>query len=438
MTYDAHGQYGSDPRYPQGQYPPQYPQNPQYPQSPQSPQYPPTNPYPQTPAYPPPGDPYAQPGANDPTAPVVPSQPYGGGPNPYGGGGGSYGGNDPYGGQYGGGSAPPYGGGSAPPYGGSSPPYGGQYGADPYSAVPSSGWPAPGSVPPGGMPPDKPKTGMIVGLAAGAVVLVLVLGGVALAATRLLGDEDEPTDPPATVAGPGGEPSAEPPANSDPFADTPAASFASGEEGIELPEATAVGEFSADQVDDMLGQVRDALVATRLDDTMLVEHDPESFISAMAQDNQDSLRQAFSDGEFGYFASQFADGAELAVPEPRVQGTITFEATQDEGGFNVIEVVTKFVWAYAFVVPNDNPELDGVVVVRDELVWQVADPSEVDESSQGLWLWDGQGYASGIDCEQFDQSLLAPQAELSVGSGEGPSEGEVFDPEGSLDLPDTC
>jgi hypothetical protein len=424
MTYDPHGQYGSDPRYGQGQNP-QYPQYQQYPQDPQyqqNPQYPSTNPYPQNPGYASP-DPYAQPGASDPTAPVVPS--YGGGNNPYSGGG-SYGGNDPYSGnQYSGGGA----------YGQS---YGQQqYGADPYSAPPSSGWPAPpGSVPPGGVPPRKPRTGLIVGLAAGGVALVLCLGGLAVAGTRLL-DEDDPADPPATNVADPGNPSADPP-NANPFADTPAANFASGAEGIELPEPTAVGEFSAEQVSDMLDQVREALIATRLDEAMLFDHNPDPFIDAMAQDNQEGLRGAFDDGEFGYFATQIADGAELAVPEPRVDGTMTFEATVDEGGFNVIEVVTKFVWAYAFVLPSDDPDLDGIVVVRDELVWQVADPGEVNDSSQGLWLWDGEGYASGIDCEQFEQSLLAPQTELSFGGGEGPDEGEVYDPEGSLDLPDTC
>jgi hypothetical protein len=416
MTYDPQGQYGSDPRYQQGQYPPQYPQNPQYPpgpQAPQSPQYPPsppTNPYPQNPAYP--SDPYAQPPASAPTAPVMP--PYGSGTtNPYGS---PYGGTDPYSGS----------------------PYGAQYGTDPYGAAPSSGWPAPGSVPPGGVPPRKSRTGLIVGLAAGGVALVLVLGGLAVAATRLLDEDDPTTDPPATgLADPPGDPTGEPP-STDPFDGTPAAEFASGGEGIELPEPAAVGEFSADQVTDALEQVRDSLIATRLDETMLFDHDADPFVSTMAEDNQSGLREAFSNGEFGYFASQIADGAELAVPEPRVQGTITFEATTDEDGFNVIEVVTKFVWAYAFVLPNDDPELDGIVVVRDELVWQVADPSEVNETSQGPWLWDGQGYASGIDCDQFEQSLLAPQTELSFGAGEGPDEGEVYDPNGSLDLPDTC
>lgn len=292
-------------------------------------------------------------------------------------------------------------------------------------------------MPPGGAPPRKPRTGLIIGMVAGGVVLVLCLGGLAVAGTRLLG-EDDPENPPSTeLANPPGNPTEEAP-NADPFANTPAAGFAAGAEGIEMPEPTAIGEFSEEQVGDALDQVRDSLIATRIDEAMLIEHDADSFVSTMAEDNQEGLQNAFNDGQFGYFASQLADGAELAVPEPRVQGTVTFEATVDEGGFNVIEVVTQFVWAYAFVVPNDNPDLDGIVVVRDRLVWQVADPSEVSDTSQGLWLWDGEGYASGIDCEQFEQSLLAPQSELSFGSGEGPDEGEVYDPEGSLDLPDTC
>jgi hypothetical protein len=400
MSYDSYGQYGSDPRYspyPQG---PQYPQTPQYPPPPQYPQYPQSTPYPQSP--PPESGPYAQPGGNDPTAPIVPS----------------YGGNDPYGG--------------ADPYSGAG------YGQDPYGgAAPSSGWPPPpGSVPPYGPPPRKSRTGLTIGLVTGGVVLVLCLGGLAVAGARLLADDPDPNDPigladpgsPADPADPGG----------DPFAGTPAADFAEGADGIQLPDAQVVGDFSAGEVEEMLGQVRDALIATRLAETMLLDHDPEPFIATMSPDNQEGLRKEFSEGTFGYFASQLADGAALAVPAPRVRGTVSFEATTDTSGFRVIEVVTSFVWAYAFVVPNDDPELDGIVVVHDELVWQVAHPADVADSSLGLWLWEGEAYASGIDCDAFDESLLAPQTEPQFGFGEGTDDREIYDPESSVDLPNTC
>jgi hypothetical protein len=278
-------------------------------------------------------------------------------------------------------------------------------------------------------PPPKSKTGLVLALVAGGVVLVLCLGGLGVFGLRALNESDDP----------GGDPAGSGDTSGDPFAGTPAAEFADGEAGIQLPEAQAVGDFSAEQVADTLALVEDALIATRLDTTMLVEHDPEPFIALMSEDNQPGLREEFTSANFGYFASQFADGAELAIPTPRVDGDITYEATTDDAGYRVIEVVTSFVWAYAFEVPSDDPELDGVVVVRDELVWQVAHTDDVADTSEGLWLWDGEGYAWGIDCDAFDRSLLSPQTELeSDFFGDAATEDEVYDPAGSLDIGNTC
>jgi hypothetical protein len=271
----------------------------------------------------------------------------------------------------------------------------------------------------------------VVGLVAAGVALVLCVGVLGVVGLRALRDAD--------LAGgsddPGG--SGEAAVAADPFADTPAAGFAEGVDGIQLPEAQAVGDFTADEVAQTLDQVREALIATRIDQTMLLEHDPEPFLALMSEDNQPLLRQEFDGATFAYFASQVAEGAELAVATPRVQGEITYEATLDDQGFRVIEVVTSFVWAYAFVVPDDDPELDGIVVVRDELVWQVPHRDDVAESSLGLWLWEGEAYASGIDCDAFDRGLLAPQTETRVGVG-GPDEADIFDPGSGLDFPDTC
>jgi len=50
-------------------------------------------------------------------------------------------------------------------------------------------------------------------------------------------------------------------------------------------------------------------------------------------------------------------------------------------------------------------------VVRDELVWQVAHEDDVAESSLGLWLWDGEAYAWGIDCAALADGLLSPQTQ---------------------------
>jgi hypothetical protein len=62
----------------------------------------------------------------------------------------------------------------------------------------------------------------------------------------------------------------------------------------------------------------------------------------------------------------------------------------------------------------------------------------VAESSHGLWLWDGAAYAWGIDCAISEEGLLSPQTKLSDAAGGPEDDSEIFDPSGSLDIPDTC
>jgi hypothetical protein len=81
---------------------------------------------------------------------------------------------------------------------------------------------------------------------------------------------------------------------------------------------------------------------------------------------------------------------------------------------------------------------DNLVVVHDELVWQVLQPSKVEQSSRGLWLDHGQSYASNMDCDQFAKGLIAPgKREVGLGTDkENPD--SMFDPERTLDVGTNC
>jgi hypothetical protein len=308
----------------------------------------------------------------------------------------------------------------------------------PYPAgAPGQGWPPPPIAP----SPPRRRTGLVVGLIAGGLAVLLCVGAVAVTvastlATRESGsitaDGPQLQAPAPTAAARTTEPDA------DPFAGSPAADFAEGEAGIELPTARAVGDFSEAEVAATLELVRDAMIATRIDRRMLVERDPANFLRLMASDNRELLEEDFATGRFGYFATQLADEAVLAVPEPRVEGTVTFSASADDSDIRVIEVVTSFVWAYAFEVPSDDPDLDGIVVIRDELVWQVPHEDDVLPSSTGLWLWQGEAYAWGIDCDALDESLIGPQTERRFSFGGPSEESGIFDPDRPLDFADTC
>jgi hypothetical protein len=280
-------------------------------------------------------------------------------------------------------------------------------------------------------PASRRRSRRAIAIIAVAIALVVVAAG--LFGTRILG-----------VWGPDSEPSAEPTptpsptasAAPSPFDGTPAENFAEGADGIVLPEAEAIGDFTADQVAEALEQVRDALIAARLDRSMLVDHDLETFISLLIADQQPGLRDAVDSAEFGAFPTQIAVDASPASAPPRVQGSFSYEATDAGPDRPILEVVTRFAWVYAFEA-TDSGSGSGyrLVVVREELVWQVRDEPWI-ESSQGLSLYTVAVQAWGVDCDAYDDGLLnpadGPASELDESSD------VIFDPEGPLDSADTC
>ncbi|MBF5029691.1 hypothetical protein IRY44_08055 [Micromonospora sp. ANENR4] len=249
----------------------------------------------------------------------------------------------------------------------------------------------------------------------------------------------EPAAEHPTVSLPVGEQassSASPPPAAGPFDGTPAAAFPEGTAGIALPRAKQTGAFSEKQVADTLAKVRTALVTARLDRTFFTAKNPERLVRQFAPDARADLRDDFPTGEAGTYATRLAPGAQLTADQPRVKGRISYRATKDSQGIRLLEVTTNFVWAYAFPTASTEPG-DGVVVVHDTVVWSVAHPDDVDRSSAGLWIDKADSYASNIDCAAFDKGLLK-LGKPSFGGPADPDPDAVFDPDKTVDLPDTC
>jgi hypothetical protein len=266
----------------------------------------------------------------------------------------------------------------------------------------------------------------LIVLVASVSVLVLVAAG--LAGTRLFGLWGSDSDPEAQPGpGPTGTPS--------PFAGTPAEDFAEGADGIELPPAEAVGEYTAEQVADALEQVREALIAARLDESMLVEHDPSTFLATLAPDHRQTHQLAFDSTSFAEYATQVADDAQLAPVVPRVEGSLSYEAATAEGDLPVIEVTTRFVWVYAFEAGRAQTGGD-LVVVRDELTWVFQEGYPWTEESQGLWLADEAAGVWGADCGLAGDGELLPDDDPVATLTERAE--VIFDPEQPLDGAGSC
>lgn len=243
------------------------------------------------------------------------------------------------------------------------------------------------------------RTKLLLEAAAGALVLALVAGGVA--GGRVLGWWGGAADP---AAAPTSAPTPAESSMASPFAGTPAEHFAEGEAGIVLPAAEAVGDFTAEEVAEALEQVRQALIAARLDETMLVDHNPEKFLSLLAPDHQVGRRLEFDTGEFASYATQIAPGVELAPVSPRVYGTVAYEATTVEGGLPALAVATVSTWAYAFAQREATDA--NLMVIHDQARWELRLDSRWLESSQGLWLADARAVVRGGGCDSQGQLEL--------------------------------
>ncbi|MFE9690546.1 hypothetical protein [Micromonospora sp. NPDC005806] len=278
-------------------------------------------------------------------------------------------------------------------------------------------------------------------LLSGATALLLlafvgVVGGAVLVSMPEAGGRSVAYPTISPPAGAHASTSASPPAAAGPFDGTPAAAFPEGQAGIALPAAKRTGPFTQKQVAAALAKVRTALVTARLDRRFMTTTDPDPFVRQFAPDARASLRRDFASDTFAAYASRLAPGARLTADQPRVKGRISYRATKDADGIRILAVTTNFVWAYAFQTSSTVPG-DGVVVVHDTVVWSVPHPDDVDRSSNGLWIEDADSYAANIDCPAFDKGLLILGGP-SVGGPADPDPDAVFDPDTTLDRPDTC
>jgi hypothetical protein len=219
----------------------------------------------------------------------------------------------------------------------------------------------------------------------------------------------------------------------DSFADTVAAQYPKGAAGITLPKASAVKGFTAKEVGTALQKVRAALIAGRLDNTMLVEHKPAKFLGMLAPRSRAYIATWFKTDDFSSLATWIAPSARLdPKQQPRVSGRVTY-ASKMVDQIQTLQVTTNFVWAYAFRGP-DRP----IAVVHDEIVWEFTDPDDVQPSDRGMWLGEAESYMAMMDCAAAEKGLLAP-GHLEAADPQDTTDPDAFlRPDHTLDIGDDC
>lgn len=213
-----------------------------------------------------------------------------------------------------------------------------------------------------------------------------------------------------------------------PFAASPAASWPDGAAGIVVPPtAGPVNGYTADQVAKATGQVRDVLIASRLDHAMLVNHDPRTYLAALAPDARRQLEPLFGSGreaEVQSLVSMAAQNSRLLPAEPKVNGTMSVAA----GAPGELVVHTNYVFVYAFRPDSDKlvDMMDILVVVRADVDYILRTGDRWTTGSQGWWYGTAGGYAYSIACDAYHNGYLAPAFTERTAAEAAPQDRDVY------------
>ncbi|QFU86480.1 hypothetical protein [Amycolatopsis sp. YIM 10] len=228
-----------------------------------------------------------------------------------------------------------------------------------------------------------------------------------------------------------------------PFLGTPAQDWAEGEAAIVLPESVATGGFSAKRVGTALGKVKEFLVASRLNRSVLTGGDLEPLLAPLAPSARDALNAELKSPATwpATYATKIAPGFRLLPAGPKVNGTVRAEPGAREGE---LLIRTNLVFAYAFDIDDPSQAttpLDVVASTRWDLDFVYRDDAESWYAEDlGLDLPSGQGHSYSIACGPSEQGLLAPgYSDRAAGAGPDPKRPPAyFDPASPMPTEDDC
>lgn len=199
-----------------------------------------------------------------------------------------------------------------------------------------------------------------------------------------------------------------------PFTGTPAEQWPDGDKGIVVPDADPAFE-----------QVRQALVAARIDPVMLGEHKPDKFLGLLAPEVRDHVTK-----DIGGWTTRLKQGTKLLPNGVKASGKMTLG---EKDGLPA--VTADYVFAYAFEPPDPKSlfdQMEIVSVVREKVTYSI--------TPQGLWPSDASGHQYSIACKAAKDGFLAPPFTEPRLRGEGSpgDKKQYFSADGQMPTYDTC
>ncbi|MFJ3880010.1 hypothetical protein ACIPW5_21460 [Streptomyces sp. NPDC090077] len=200
------------------------------------------------------------------------------------------------------------------------------------------------------------------------------------------------------------------PTPKEPFRGSPAAQWADGAAGIEVPEATAVGGMSKEAVAEALAKAKQFLVGANLDPATLRGERPEAAMALLDpkdEKTRTAMAKAFErpgrdQDPLDWFTRY--DPAELkpAGDVVKVRGRMWVEAGEQPGQAHVR---ADYSFVYPFTRAGGNPEDVARTIVRRELTFSIADPDRWEGTPGRLWLFQVDRDVANSSCDRFDGRL---------------------------------
>ncbi|MDH6116729.1 hypothetical protein ABH930_000148 [Kitasatospora sp. GAS204A] len=254
-----------------------------------------------------------------------------------------------------------------------------------------------------------------------------------------------------------------------PWLGSPADAWPAGPDAVVLPPAQATGVFSQDQVAGQLKLVKDFLVGSNLDPTVLSGGTPQQVLDLLGGKSlaafKDSLAHPGPTNDPTSWISRF--NPKTAIPAGNVvklQGRITFAADTAKDDPDGVLVHTDYTFVYALVpgpqqfdpnsVPSASPtgggnaqsvallSLDPNAVVTREIVRRTQDfvfydPAKFNVSPHKLYFGQGNSSLGNNYCAIGDGWLEPLFPQTGNIDGAAPSSGPTMDPyDRSQALPD--
>ncbi|MFF4385850.1 MULTISPECIES: hypothetical protein [unclassified Streptomyces] len=277
----------------------------------------------------------------------------------------------------------------------------------------------------------------------GAAVAVVLIAGLALIALRpelvidrITGKADARQEAksaaplPAETARPTAAPGAVPPDQptlAEPFRGSPALRWADGAAGIEVPEATAVGGLTKEQVADGLAKAKQFLVAANLDPATLRGERPAAALAILdPQQSEDfqgverSLTHPNAEDDPTHLFTRF-DPAEVKPVGGvvKVRGSMRVEP----GEPGEVRVATDYTFVHPMTKGDTSVQR---TIVRRQITFSVLDPARWKATGDRLQLSEYHVESSNVECEST-RGYLHPQFPQDAPTGPAPT-GPATDP----------